>query len=191
MEPFCGGSSVGLFLLLEEFVKRITLNDKDRSIYAFWYSVLNYTEELIELIRNTEITIEERKKQKEHQNNKELCDLLKLGFSTLFLNRTNRSGIINAGPIGGMGQSGDYKLDCRFNKENIVERIKYLSQFKQQIDLYNEDVIVFLERFDKKQQQEKSIIYFAPPYYNKASTLYLNHFKEIVVLAETCSNFAK
>ena len=43
VEPYSGGASVALFLLLEGFVNKITINDKDRAIYAFWYCVLNKT----------------------------------------------------------------------------------------------------------------------------------------------------
>ena len=91
VEPYSGGASVALFLLLEGYVSKITINDKDRSIYAFWYSVLNKTNQLCELIDNTDITIEEWRKQKAVQIRKEKADLLELGFSTFFLNRTNRS----------------------------------------------------------------------------------------------------
>ena len=105
VEPYSGGASVALFLLLEGFVKKITINDKDRSIYAFWFCILNKTKQLCELIENAELTIEEWKKQKEIQNNKKTADLLDLGFSTFYLNRTNRSGIINAGVMGGIDQN--------------------------------------------------------------------------------------
>ena len=115
MEPYSGGASVALFLLLEGFVNKITINDKDRAIYAFWYCVLNKTKDLCDKIERTEITIAEWRKQKEIQTKKEKADLLELGFSTFFLNRTNRSGIINGGMIGGVEQNGDYLIDCRFN----------------------------------------------------------------------------
>ena len=101
MEPDSGGASVALFLLLENFVQRVTINDKDRSIYAFWYSVLYQTEALCRLLKDTPITLEEWKRQKDIQAIKESANLLDLGFSTFFLNRTNRSGIIKAGIIGG------------------------------------------------------------------------------------------
>jgi len=118
VEPYSGGASVALFLLMEGFVEKITINDKDRSIYAFWYSVLNKTNKLCERIENAELNIEEWRKQKEVQANKKKADLLDLGFSTFYLNRTNRSGIINAGVIGGIQQNGNYLMDCRFNKED-------------------------------------------------------------------------
>jgi len=120
-----------LFLLLEGFVSKITINDKDRSIYAFWYSVLNKTKALCNLIEQAEFTIEEWRKQREVQNKKASADLLELGFSTLYLNRTNRSGIINAGVIGGIGQRGNYLMDCRFNKSDLINRIEVIAKRKR------------------------------------------------------------
>jgi len=136
VEPYAGGASVALFLLFKGVIDKITINDKDRSIYAFWYSVLNYTNDLCELVINTDITVKNWNIQREVQKNKNKVILLELGFSTLFLNRTNISGIINAGVIGGMKQKGEYKLDCRFNKQEIIARIQSIAKKKKQIRLY-------------------------------------------------------
>jgi len=177
VEPYAGGASVALFLLMEGFVKRITINDKDRSIYAFWHSVLNKPKQLCELIENTDISIEEWRKQKEIQKNKEKANLLELGFSTLFLNRTNRSGIISAGVIGGLKQEGDYLLDCRFNKLEIIERIKAIAKRKKFIRLYKKDAIKLIDKIQSESENSDTIFYFDPPYFLKGSSLYMNHYK--------------
>ena len=177
VEPYSGGASVALFLLLEGFVDEITINDKDRSIYAFWYSVLRKTDELCEKIINTEITIEEWKRQKEIQSLKKTAGLLELGFSTFFLNRTNRSGIINAGVIGGINQEGDYPLDCRFNKEELIMRIKRIAARKRNIHLYKKDALKLVDKIQQEATNNNVIFYFDPPYFYKASSLYLNHYK--------------
>lgn len=178
VEPYAGGASVALFLLFEGFVNKITINDKDRSIYAFWYSVLNHTNQLCELILNTDITIEEWKKQKLIQGNKKKEKLLQLGFSTLFLNRTSRSGIINAGAIGGINQDGAYPIDCRFNKEVIIDRIKQIAKRKKSIQLYCKDALELIDKIQHESDNQNTIFYFDPPYFLKASTLYMNHYKE-------------
>ncbi|WP_428738238.1 DNA adenine methylase [Sulfurimonas sp.] len=178
VEPYSGGASVALFLLLEGFVNKITINDRDRSIYAFWYSVLNRTNQLCELIEKTDITVEEWRIQKEIQKRKKTADLLELGFSTLFLNRTNRSGIINAGVIGGLKQDGQYLMDCRFNKIELIKRIKKIATRKQDIRLYKKDAIKLIEKIEKESQSSNVIFYFDPPYFLKANTLYMNHYKE-------------
>ena len=178
IEPYAGGASVALFLLFENFVKKITINDKDKSIYAFWYSVLNYTDQLCELIEKTDINIDEWKKQKKIQKIKEKANILELGFSTIFLNRTNRSGIINAGVIGGIKQKGKYKIDCRFNKKEIIRRIKLIASRKDDIRLFNLDALELIEVIKNERNSQQSLFYFDPPYYLKGSSLYMNNYNE-------------
>ncbi len=178
VEPYSGGASVALFLLLEGFVNKITINDRDRSIYAFWYSVLNKTNQLCELIENAELSIEEWKKQKAVQSNKKRADLLDLGFSTFYLNRTNRSGIINAGVMGGIEQNGNYLMDCRFNKDDLIQRIRLIAKYKKSIRLYKKDAVKLIDKIQLESENDNVVFYFDPPYYLKASTLYMNHYEE-------------
>lgn len=175
IEPYAGGAGVAMSLLLNKNVDNIIINDYDRAIYAFWYSVINFTEDLINLIIDTDITIEEWYIQKSiYQKKEKTYDLLKLGFATLFLNRTNRSGILKAGVIGGKGQNGQYKLDCRFNKKDICEKILRISEYKRQIQLYNLDAEVFIKEVIVN--TENSFTFFDPPYYEKGPGLYTNFY---------------
>lgn len=178
VEPYSGGASVALFLLIEGFVQNITINDRDRSIYAFWHSVLNKTNQLCELIENAELSIEEWKKQKAVQSNKKKADLLDLGFSTFYLNRTNRSGIINAGVMGGIEQTGNYLMDCRFNKTELIQRIKNIAYHKKNIRLYKKDAVKLIDKIEQEAENDNIVFYFDPPYYLKASTLYMNHYED-------------
>ncbi len=178
VEPYSGGASVALFLLMEGFVEKITINDRDRSIYAFWYSALNKTKQLCQLIENAELSIEEWKKQKSVQSNKRKADLLDLGFSTFYLNRTNRSGIINAGVMGGIEQTGNYLMDCRFNKTELIQRIKNIAYHKKNIRLYKKDAVKLIDKIEQEAQNDNIVFYFDPPYYLKASTLYMNHYED-------------
>ncbi len=175
VEPFAGGAGVALSLLFLEYVKEIHINDIDRSIYSFWYSVLNYNQELCELISSTEITIDEWEKQKEKQRVAENKSL-ELGFSTFFLNRANHSGIIKGGPIGGKKQEGKWKVDARFNKDDLIRRIKKIGRYKSRIHLYNLEARTLLTNI-KENIPSQSLIYLDPPYYFKASWLYENHFR--------------
>ncbi|AXB57737.1 DNA adenine methylase [Flavobacterium fluviale] len=178
VEPYAGGASVALFLLFEGFVDNITINDKDQSIYAFWYSVLFETDNLCELIEKTEINIENRNRLKRIQNNKENSTLLELGFSTLFLNRTNRDGIIKGGVIGGNDQNGAYKLDCRFNKSEIIRKIRLIASRKSNITLYCLDALDLIDKMEQESNNANTIFYFDPPYYLKASSLYMNYYQK-------------
>lgn len=178
IEPYSGGASVALHLLFNRYVSEITINDIDRSIYAFWYSVLHHTDRLCDLIMKTEINIDNWKKNREIQKNKEKSSLLGLGFSTLFLNRTNISGIISAGVIGGLEQKGKYKLDCRFNKKEIIRRIRSIAQYKKCIHIYNLDAIELIKIIQKESRDSSTIFYFDPPYYIKGKSLYVNYYED-------------
>lgn len=175
VEPFAGGASVALSLLFNECVNKIIINDLDRSIFSFWDSVLNHTEELCRRIRDTEITVEEWKKQKVHQQNKEVADIIDLGFSTFFLNRTNRSGIIKAGIIGGKNQDREWRMDARFNKIDLIKRIEKIALYNRRIDLYGLDAMLLINEI-REDINERTLIYFDPPYYNQGSALYVNHY---------------
>lgn len=176
VEPYAGGASIALALLFEEYASKIIINDFDRSIYAFWHSVLNETEKFCKLIDKTPVTIESWQQQKKIQQLKNTSSLLKLGFSTFFLNRTNRSGIIKAGVIGGNNQEGNYKIDARFNKEDLKSRIIKIAHYKSRIELYNLDAIELIKKI-RLNLPNKTLIYFDPPYYLKGKDLYVNHYK--------------
>jgi len=102
--------------------------------------------------------------------------LLELGFSTFFLNRTNRSGIIDGGMIGGVNQTGNYKIDCRFNKEELINRIKFIAIHKKQIKLYNLDALDLVKHISSQTKSKNIIYYFDPPYYMKGQSLYMNSY---------------
>lgn len=176
VEPYAGGASIALSLLFEEYANKIIINDFDRSIYAFWYSILNNTDKFCRLIDETKVCIDTWEKQKQIQANKKRSTLLELGFSTFFLNRTNRSGIIKAGVIGGNDQRGNYKIDARFNKKELKDRILKISLYKDRIDIYNLDAIELIKKI-RTTLPSKTLIYFDPPYYLKGKDLYVNHYK--------------
>lgn len=177
VEPYAGGASVALYLLFNESVSKVIINDVDKSIFAFWYCVLNKTEELCRLINEVPVTIETWKEQKRIQKNKNKAGIVKLGFSTFFLNRTNRSGILNAGVIGGQKQISRWKMDARYNKTELVNRIKRISAYKDRIELHNTDALDLI-KFLRKTLPEKTLFFLDPPYYIKGKDLYLNHYKE-------------
>ena len=177
IEPYAGGANVALSLLLSKYAKRIKINDIDRSIYAFWHSVLMETENLCRMIQDTDVTLETWERQHELQKNKMEVDLLELGFSTFFLNRTNRSGILNGGVIGGKAQTGKYKIDARYNKKDLIERIEVIAAQRNKIELTSMDAVAFLKRY-KRSPAEKTLCYLDPTYYVKGKDLYLNYYND-------------
>lgn len=175
VEPYAGGASVALSLLINEYVSAIHINDIDKSIYAFWHSVINETEALCKKIQDTPVNVEEWNRQKEIQKAKNELSLVDVGFSTFFLNRTNRSGILSAGIIGGKQQTGKWKIDARYNKSDLIQRIERIALYKNRINIYNEDAIPLVKRLDEE-LPAKTLFYLDPPYYRKGKELYVNFY---------------
>ncbi len=175
-EPFAGGCGLALALLYEGHVSDIHINDVDASIWALWHSVLNDTDEFTCRIRKTPITIDEWRAQRGVHLAMDVDDPLALGFSTFFLNRTNRSGIIKAaGVIGGLDQNGPYKLDCRFNRDDLARRIRRVAKYKNRIHLTRRDALAFVK--DTSANLPKSTFFcIDPPYFNKGQGLYTSYY---------------
>jgi DNA adenine methylase len=175
-EPFAGGSGIAMTLLLNGYVDRVYLNDVDPAIHAFWFSVLNHTDELCELIAQAEITIEQWHQQRKTYLDNSIADVIRKGFSTLFLNRTNRSGILRGGVIGGISQAGTYKLDCRFIKSELIRKIRRIASYRQQIELFQLDALDFIHTIIPKSAPD-TLVNLDPPYFSKGPGLYTNFYQ--------------
>ena len=173
LEPYAGGASLALSLLLSDHVSEIVLNDLDPAVHAFWSAVLNRNSDLRDLIRTTPVTPSEWHRQKDLYRNGRSAGGLKFGFATFFLNRTNYSGILNAGMIGGKEQVGPWKVDSRYNKQELSRRIKLVGSYRNRIRLSCLDAIEFLA--DPRPSRD-SIIYLDPPYYRAGARMYLNAY---------------
>ncbi|NLN47814.1 MAG: DNA adenine methylase [Clostridiales bacterium] len=177
IEPFAGGAGLAIKLLLNGDVKRIVINDLDVSIYSFWYSILNQTDDFCELIIKTKVTPDEWRRQRNIYLRRNTSDSLSLGFATFFLNRTNVSGIIKGGMIGGNNQQGPNPIDARFNKLNLINKINNIAARKEQIHIFNLDAKELLQSQNLRQFY-KVFINFDPPYVKKGAKLYKNSFNE-------------
>lgn len=183
-EPFAGGAGVAMNLLLQGKVKSVILNDLDTGIYSIWYAIFNDTEWLIEAINNTEITLAVREQQKKVYNELKNFDAYShdLAFATFFLNRVNYSGILTGGPIGGKEQKGKYKLDCRFNKESLIDKIKEIAKYRDNVQLFHMDAVELLKN------QSNIFVFADPPYWQAGDMLYeasVEHSKLAKVLCES------
>ena len=176
VEPFAGGAGVALSLLLDGTVNRIVINDYDKGIWSFWKAILTETDRFIEQLRSIPLNMEEWNRQHEICVNRNDRYSFELGFATFYMNRTNRSGIIKGGVIGGQEQSGDWTMDVRFNREELENRIRNIAKRKKDIKLYNKDINSFLVHYVSI-YEENALIYFDPPYYQKGKQLYMNFFK--------------
>lgn len=175
-EPYGGSAAVALALLIEEYASVIHINDLSRPVYAFWYAVLNHTKELCQRIECVEVTMAEWHKQRSVYDNRETADLRDLGFATLFLNRTNRSGIIAGGVIGGKNQAGAWSLDARFNKSDLIQRIRKIGRYRSRIRIYQMDGLAFTDQI-LPQMGMNAFIFYDPPYIEYGKGLYLNNYK--------------
>lgn len=176
VEPYAGGAGAALYLLLQGFVKRIIINDADPAVYAFWHAVVHQSEELIDHIQSRPATMDTRDHARMVLSTPSDYSASELAFATFFLNRTSRSGILNGGVIGGKAQAGRYKLDARYNQEDLVGRIRAIAARKDSIKVLGMDALDLLTKVCPK-LPKKSLIYLDPPYYVKGSQLYRNCYE--------------
>ncbi|NIG55031.1 DNA adenine methylase [Chitinophaga sp. Cy-1792] len=175
-EPYAGGAGAAINLLLEGSVDRIAINDASIGIYSFWQYIISDTKRFIKKIGETPINLEQWQIQRQIFKKSE-APSFELAFATFFLSRTNRSGILAAGPIGGQSPEGqekaNYKIDCRFNKDFLIEKINCISKFSNKIAVSNLDALAFL----KKIKTTNALVYLDPPYYKQGKALYLDYYK--------------
>lgn len=174
VEPYAGGAGASLALLFAKKVENIVINDLDKAIFIFWKIAVSDTDYLINKIKRTEVTIDEWKRQKAIYIS--TTDERKLAFATLFLNRTNRSGIMRGGPIGGFDQSGTWKVNARFTKKTIIDRLRKIKEFRNKIEVSNLDGIELLKKLEERKNKDQYFIFLDPPYFQKGQSLYLNHY---------------
>jgi DNA adenine methylase len=184
VEPYAGGFGLSLDLLSNSYIKEAYLNDADENIYLFWRAVLYETDLFISRLENIQINMEEWNRQRsilfDPKIRKEKSEF-DIGFAAFFLNRCNHSGIIRKeiGPIGGKAQEGDWRLDARFNKENLIYRIKSVAAYRDCIHVTGKDAISFLNTTGDGFTNNETLIYLDPPYYEKGSKLYRLYFDDV------------
>ena len=176
VEPYAGGAGIAIELLLNNSVSQVHLNDSCEAVYSFWYAILNDTENFCRRISRASLTVTEWRRQKDILSRPQDSDRLDLGFSMFYLNRCNRSGILSGGLIGGLNQTGEWKMDARFNRKELMSRIEAIALRKKAIRLYQMDAEQFIIR-RLPTIPRKALVYCDPPYFHKADRLYLNHYQ--------------
>ena len=175
VEPYAGGAAVAIELLLLDYVSRICINDLNASVHAFWKSVLDHTDDLCELIARTPITVATWQQAKGIQTAPSRHSVLEHGFATFVLNRCNRSGVLAGGIIGGYNQQGKWKIDARFNRDELIGRIQQIARFRGRIELSRMDAVDFLKKWTRR-RDKRALVYLDPPYYVKGKGLYDNFY---------------
>lgn len=176
-EAFCGGAGVAMDLLRSQYVHRVHLNDVDPAIHAFWWSVFNEPEELCRRISTAKLSIPNWRRQRAILAKAAESEMSELGFAALYLNRVNRSGILSAGPIGGLAQDGEWQMDARFNRAALIDQVQALARLRERVCLYRVDALAFLKNVVPKLSRH-SLLYLDPPYVVQGKRLYLNAYAE-------------
>jgi DNA adenine methylase len=175
-EPYAGGAGVAIDLLLKRQVSAIHLNDASTAVYAFWRSILLHTEDFCRLIAGTSLTVKEWLRHREILRHPADYDEFTLGFSTFYLNRCNRSGVLSGGLIGGLKQDGKWKMDARFPANELIRRIEAIGRHRDAIMVHNLDAEMYIRNYLPGLPQN-SLVYLDPPYFHKSSRLYLNVYQ--------------
>jgi DNA adenine methylase len=176
VEPFAGGAGVAMHLLLSGAVSRVHLNDLSNPVYAFWRAILTRTDEFCRLVSMASLSVQEWRRQKEILARPRDHDQLAIAFSFFYLNRCNRSGIASGGCIGGLQQTGEWRIDARFPRNELIRRIELIASRRKSISVKNCDAQVYLPKYVHALPQP-TLVYCDPPYFSKAERLYLNHFR--------------
>jgi DNA adenine methylase len=177
VEPYAGGAGIAIDLLVNGNVSHVHLNDSSVPIYAFWHSVIFHAEELCKYIADAELSVEEWKRRREVVRAPEKYDLIELGYSTFYLNRCNRSGVLSGGIIGGLAQEGRWKMDARFSKGKLIRRIETIASRSGAITIHNWDAERFMLEYIPTLPLN-TFVYCDPPYFAQSSQLYLNDYEE-------------
>lgn len=175
-EPYAGGSGLALKMLYNEYVSEIFINDLDKSIYKLWKTLTENNLSFCDWLEDVNVSIENWNYYKSILQNTELHSDFEIAKSTFFLNRTNISGVIKGGIIGGQEQKGKYKIDARFNKTDLLRRIRRIDNFKHRINVSNLDGVNFIKKLNRI--SEDIFIYIDPPYVQKGADLYMNFYSQ-------------
>jgi DNA adenine methylase len=179
-EPYAGGASVSLELLRLGFIANAILVERDPLVYAFWWCVFNDSENLCAAVEACNVSIDTwhslQDLRKIDSPDETDYNLLQMGIAGLFFNRTNFSGIIGAGPIGGESQESKYKIDCRFNKEKIIRQISFLANYSDRMEIKFGDAVKFLMDNSNTINAGFSFVYIDPPYYMQGKKLYRHSY---------------
>lgn len=182
IEPFAGGASVALQLMVENAVDQVILMDLDPLIAYFWETLFFDTDWLIDQIESIDVTIEKWYEYKQFQPKTKR----EYAIACLFLNRTSFSGIIRdeIGPLGGRNQESKYKIDCRFPRTTLIDRIIRIADYRDKIfSIWSCSWLDGVKKIRKLQIEEKLPIkdlffYLDPPFFERANRLYRCYFHQ-------------
>ncbi|MBQ8704262.1 MAG: DNA adenine methylase [Bacteroidales bacterium] len=177
-EPYAGGAGAAINLLLKNSVNKILINDANIGIFSFWYYVIKENSRFVDMIQGCEVSLREWHRWKDVFKTATKSSF-ELGFATFFLTRTNRSGVLNAGPIGGVSaiqqEKAKYKIDCRYNRQNLAQKVKKIGTLADRIEVFNLDALDFLQLNNVR---DNLFVYLDPPYFQQGKSLYMDYYTQ-------------
>jgi len=176
VEPYAGGAGAAMELLLNNRVGHVYLNDSSFPIYAFWKALRDNPEHFCRRISRASLNLVTWKKHREVLRSPHEHTIEDVGFSTFYLNRCNHSGVLTAGVIGGLKQDGPWRIDARFPRNQLIQRVEAIAQYRDRITLSNIDAETFLGN-KVSRLSKNTLIYCDPPYFARAKRLYLNIYE--------------
>lgn len=95
-------------------------------------------------------------------------------------------GTVAGGPMGGLSQNSDYKVDCRWSPNYIKSKIKKYHKLLSQKNIRYQtcsdydwtSILADCNRFSEENKDYKCFIYLDPPYYEKGPEPYQFYFTE-------------
>jgi DNA adenine methylase len=173
-EPYAGGAGAGLYLLFRGYASRFLLNDVDRAVVSFWRAILQHNERFARQIERVPLSVAEWDRQKNAYSSEPMG--FDLAFAFFYLNRTNRSGIMNGGIIGGRKQKGLWGIGARFNRLELAARVRAIAQYRRTISVTRLDALEFLTSLQSATRRTRILVCLDPPYFGKGRDLYTNYY---------------
>ena len=191
MEPFAGGASASLKLVGDGVVDRVLLADADPLVAAFWQEAAASTSKLIDRMWDEyrRFVVPGGSKAVERwdywktwvpSNKSEATVRHETAVRCLFLNRTTFSGILHgsAGPIGGRSQISENTIGCRWNPDDLAQRLGYVGRLYetgQLVDVWCktwDDTLDTVPEHYPQLLPSRVVAYLDPPYIDKSPKLY-------------------
>ena len=168
VEPFAGGASVGLSLLLAGKVKELFLNDIDFGVYSLFQLIKDMPEVLIDRIRRFVPTKEAyyRARQRVNENYFGL-DMVDAAWNLLIVNRLAFSGITKANCMS--------EPESRWSAHTLIKRIENIHRVNTHIHVSCMDACGLIEEM---YWRPNTTIFIDPPYKIKGKNLYVNYYTD-------------
>lgn len=162
VEPFAGGASVGLSLLLAGKIQNLYLNDADFGIYSLFFTIKHFPQILAQRIKSFTPS-EKAFRRAKYEVSEGFCglDTTEAAWNTLIVNRLAFSGIPKANCMS--------NPSARWNADALIKRIMDIHHHSERIFVSNMDACEYIEEM---YWMPATTLFIDPPYFVKGKSLY-------------------